>query len=67
MKLDNGKILLILARRMQSRAMLAEKANLSRQTVTKVLKTGKCKPETIGKIAKALNVDVTEIIDLEEK
>lgn len=66
MKLDNEKILLILARRMQSKAVLAEKANLSRQTVTKVLKTGKCKPETIGKIAKALNVDVADIANLEE-
>ena len=59
------KILVILAETTQSKATLAENAKLSRQTVTKVLKTGECKPETAGKIAKALGVDVTEIIETE--
>lgn len=58
------KILVILAETTQSKATLAE-SELSRQTVTKVLKTGECKPETAGKIAKALGVDVTEIIETE--
>lgn len=65
MKLNAVKILVILAKTMQSKTTLAESAKLSRQTVTNVLKTGECKPETAGKIAKALGVDVTEIIETE--
>lgn len=65
MKLNIIRILVILARTTQSKAKLAENAKLSRQTVTNVFKTGECKPETAGKIAKALGVDVTEIIETE--
>lgn len=65
MKLNVIRILVILAKTTQSKAKLAENAKLSRQTVTNVLKTGECKPETVGKIAKALGVDVTEIIETE--
>ena len=46
MKLNAVKILVILAKTMQSKTTLAESAKLSRQTVTNVLKTGECKPET---------------------
>ena len=65
MKLNVIRILVILAKTTQSKAKLAENAKLSRQTVTNVLKTGESKPETAGKIAKALGVDVTEIIETE--
>mgnify|MGYP003372204582 CR=1 FL=1 len=65
MKLNVIRILVILAKTTQSKAKLAENAKLSRQTVTNALKTGECKPETAGKIAKALGVDVTEIIETE--
>ena len=65
MKLNVIRILVILAKTTQSKAKLAENAKLSRQTVTNVLKTGECKPETAAKIAKALGVDVTEIIETE--
>lgn len=60
------KILILLARFKMSKVDLAKKAGISRQTLSTILSGNRCKPETIGKIAEALKVDVTEIIDLEE-
>ena len=42
---------------------LAEKAGVSRVTVNGIKSGRSCSDETAGKIAKALGVDVTEIIE----
>ncbi len=63
MKVHVQKILVLLARSGKSKKDLADSAGLSRQTITTVFRYGKCKPETAGKLATALKVDVTEIIE----
>ena len=42
---------------------LAEKAGVSRTTVGSIKNGKSCAPATVGKIAEALGVDVTEIIE----
>lgn len=66
MELSTTKILVLLARTGKSKKDLATLSGLSQQTITTILKNGRCKPESAGKIAKAFSVDVTEIIDSEE-
>jgi DNA-binding XRE family transcriptional regulator len=41
---------------------LAEIANISRQTLSTIKKCRTCRPTTAAKIAKAFNVDVTDIL-----
>lgn len=68
MKLDLNKVFLAQARACLSVNNLVDKTGLGRTTVSKIL-NGKAKvtPKTIGLIAKALNVDVTDIITDEEE
>lgn len=52
-----------MARAELNRNTLAEKANMPVPTVCNVYVRGTCKPATAGRIAKALGVDVVEIIE----
>lgn len=63
MNLDMKKILIIMARKCMSDKELLEKSGLSAGTFNQI-KNGTCKakPISIGRIAKGLEVDVTEII-----
>lgn len=64
MNLDLNKLKLIQARACLSTNDLSEKTGLARATISRVL-NGKVEatPKTIGLIAKALNVDVSELIN----
>lgn len=64
MKLNIKKIFIIMARKCMNDKDLLEKSGLSVGTWNQI-KSGKCKAKTssIGKIAKGLGVDVTEIIE----
>ncbi len=66
MKIDKGKLIVSMARAQLCRSEVAEKAGLSVNTLSGALSRGSCKPATVGKIAQALGVDVTEIIDTED-
>ena len=65
MKVDRKKLELAMARACLSTAELIAKAEMPRGTVNGIISGKSSKPGTIGKIAKALGVDVTEIL-LEE-
>ena len=66
MKLDILKIKFILARNVMNQADLAKKCGMHRQALNEIFDRGTCTLKTLCKIAKALNVDVTEIIKEEE-
>lgn len=61
MKIDNKKFEIALARQCISSIAMRE-MGFSPQTITKINKGLDIKPSTVGKIAKALNVDVTELL-----
>lgn len=62
MKVDKKKLEIAMARAKLNRDMLAAKAEMPIPTVCNVYSRGTCKPATLGRIAEALGVDVTEII-----
>ncbi|MBO4998171.1 MAG: helix-turn-helix transcriptional regulator [Lachnospira sp.] len=67
MKIDKMKIDIAMANKGYSAKELSEKCNVSQITITR-LKRGvqEARPETIGKIAKALNVPVEKLVYMEE-
>ena len=63
MRIDRIKLITEMARQDITSIRLAEKSGVSRVTVS-ALRCGKtCTSETAGKIARALGVDVTEIME----
>ena len=63
MKINTIKIKIILAEAEMTKADFAEKCGLSRQGFCKILTRGTCELRTAGKIAKALGVPVSEIVE----
>lgn len=61
MKIDNRKLDVLLARRCMTVADLRKE--VSSQTLTRIRRGENTKPVTVGKIALALGVDVTDIIE----
>lgn len=62
MKADTVKLRLAMARACMNPQDLAKAAEMPPQTVNGVLRGRSIRPATIGKIARALGVDVAEII-----
>ena len=63
MKLNKQKLEIAMARAKFNRDELAEKAELPKTTVYSAYGRCYCRPATAGKIAEALDVDVTEILE----
>ena len=63
MKANTDKLRLEMARACMNPQDLAKAAQMPAQTVNGVLRGRSIRPATIGKIARALGVDVTEILD----
>lgn len=63
MRLNRIKIQLLMARLEINQQSLADKAGISRQTLSAVMNGRNCRPELLGKLAKALEVKPEEIIE----
>lgn len=63
MRLDRRKIMLKMAKLGIGQAELVKRSGVSRQTISAVLNGRDCKPELLGKIAKALETEPEEIIE----
>jgi len=46
-----------------TRVELADRCGISRQNISTIIRRGTAEPKTIGKLAKGLGVDVTEILE----
>ena len=67
MKVNKRKLQLAMAEKEFSAKHLSEVCGLSPATITKISNDQvEARPGTVGKIAKALNVPVTDIVDMEE-
>lgn len=62
MKINTRKIRLILAGKEMNQTDLAIKCGVNRQQINEILSRGTCSLKTLGRISKALNVPVSEII-----
>ena len=63
MKVDSKKLLLIMARKAINPYGLCEKAGVCYASYRRAVGGATCKPATLGRLASALGVDVTEIIE----
>ena len=63
MNINREKVCLAMARKCYKTKDLAKKMGISRSRVNTILNSVNIQPSTIGKIAAALDVDVTEIIE----
>lgn len=66
MKISKGKLNIALARKQWNQRDLRDNAVVSAQTTVSINKGKDVMPATVGKIALALGVDVTEIIEQED-
>lgn len=66
MKAKKNKLRLAMARACMNPQDLAKAAGMPPQTVNGVLRGRSVRPATLGRIAKALDVDVAEILEKEE-
>ena len=62
MRIDSIKIKLLMAELGMNQTMLAERCGIARQNISVMLGRGTCSITKVGKIAKALGVEVREII-----
>lgn len=67
MRIDKRKLEIAMARKQMSYKELASKADLTKDTLTRVHMHKRPHPQSVGRIAAALGVDVTEIIAEEEE
>ena len=66
LKINLQKLQIAMANKAFSSKELSEKCGVSQVTITRITKGVQvARPQTIGKIARALNVPVTEIIETE--
>lgn len=63
MRLDRKKIQLKMAILCMNQQQLEDKSGVSRQTISAVMSGRSCRPELLGKIARALEVEPSEIIE----
>lgn len=63
--IDDRKYAVALANSGLTIGQAAERAGMSRQRFMMILNQKRATPQAVGKIAKALGVDVTEIIETE--
>ena len=62
MKIDSIKIKLLMAEQGISQSELAERCGIARQNISNMLGRGTCSIKKVGQLAKALGVNVREII-----
>jgi DNA-binding Xre family transcriptional regulator len=65
MVISSKKLMIAMAGREMRAADVADEAGLTRQTVSAIIRRGKCKPVTLGKIAHALGVEPKDLVDME--
>lgn len=63
LKISQDKVQLQMAKHCMNPYDLCSKAGISYASYRRIMKNGGCKIATLGMIARALGVDVTEIID----
>lgn len=67
MRVDRNKAAIARARSCKSAAELIEASGLVQSTFNRAMRGVDVKPATLGKIARALGVDVLDILEDEEK
>lgn len=67
MKIDTNKLIMEMARQEVSNIELAEMTGLTTTSISTLRKKGTCRGTTLGKVAKALKLDVTDLMEGADK
>lgn len=62
MYINTRYVEILLAERGITRAALADKAGISRQNISTIIRRGTAEPKTVGKLAAGLGVPVADIL-----
>lgn len=65
MRINTQRLELLLAERGMTKSALADKAGISRQNISTILRRGTAEPKTVGKLAVGLGVDLMSISEKE--
>lgn len=63
MNISASRIETILAEQGITKAKLAERCGISRQSISVIVRRGTCEPRTAGKLAAGLGISVADIIE----
>lgn len=63
MKINSLKLSIVMAEKELNYSELSRLSNVSRTSLSYISSGKNCNPATVGKIAKALEVDVTELLE----
>ena len=63
MKIKRAKVEMIQAEKGLSCKQIADKANIDPRTLSVILRRGSCRPESLGRIAKTLDVEPEDIME----
>lgn len=66
MKLSKTKILLLMADKQMTMQKVASAYGVSRERINKIINSASVRPVTAGKLAKALGVNVADILEVNE-
>ncbi len=66
LKISQNKVQILMAKKCMNPYDLCSSANISYASYRRIMKVGGCKLATLGKIAKALDCEITEIIETED-
>lgn len=63
LKISPDKLQIAMAKKIMDPYDLCKSAGFSYQTYLRIVKTGNCKLSTLGKLCKALQCEITEILE----
>ena len=63
MRVSERKMSLCLAKACATQGQIAEKAGMSRQTLAKIIRGHECRPDTLGRLSKALEVEPQDLVE----
>ena len=66
MKLNKSKILLIMASKQMTQQSISKTYGVSSRRISNIINASNVRPVTAGKLAKALGVNVTDILEVDE-
>lgn len=65
MRINTGKIELLLAQQGMTKKDLAERCGIARNNISTIVRRGTCEPRTAGRLAAGLGITVEEIMKTE--
>lgn len=63
MRVSERKLNLCMAKACATQGQIAKKAGMSRQTLANIIQRHECRPDTLGRLSKALEVEPQDLVE----